>query len=401
MPAAVTLIRRALDLLAEDTPQRAEMLAALGSALLRAGRLEESSFALEEAIDTARETGDRRSELRAIVERQQVRSFIEPAGVVEEIGRLAAEVIPALEEIGDDFGLAKAWRLLSDAHVFACRWQARAEALERAIEHARRAPEARAEASTYVGLLADALHYGPTPAEEAIARLRGLHGGGRRRPGPPRRRQRIAWRPPGHARPVRRGESGVHRVGGAARAPRARHAPRRLLDVGRRDRAARRRRRGGRARAALRLRASSSEWAKAASRAVVSALPRRRAPRPGPRRGGRRVRATRPRRWPSRRTSPPRPSSARPARACCSATATSPRPSGSPARRSSWPSRPTSSRSRRTRHSGLAAVLAGSRPDARRPTALLAQAPALYERKGNLVAAGWLAGELARPGATA
>jgi class 3 adenylate cyclase/predicted ATPase len=169
MPAAVTLIGRALDLIAEDSPQRARMLAALGSALLRAGRLEESSMALDRAIETARDTGDRRSELRAVIERQQVRSFIEPAGVVEEIARVAAEVIPALEEIGDDFGLAKAWRLLSDADVFACRWQARAEALERAIEHARRAPEAMAEASTYVGLLAHALHYGPTPAEEAIA----------------------------------------------------------------------------------------------------------------------------------------------------------------------------------------------------------------------------------------
>jgi tetratricopeptide (TPR) repeat protein len=169
MPAAVTLIRRALDLLAEDSPQRAQMLAALGSALLRAGRLEESSLALDQAIEMAREAGDKRSELRALVERQQVRSFLEPAGVVQEIARVAAEVIPALEEIGDDFGLAKAWRLLSDADVFACRWQARAEALERAIEHARRAPEAKAEASVYIGLLADALHYGPTPAVEAIA----------------------------------------------------------------------------------------------------------------------------------------------------------------------------------------------------------------------------------------
>jgi class 3 adenylate cyclase/tetratricopeptide (TPR) repeat protein len=174
MPAAVTLITRALDLLADDSPQRSEMLAALGSALLRAGRLEESTIALEEAIAQARDTGDRRSELRAVVERQQLRSFTEPAGVVEEIARVAADVIPALEEIGDDFGLAKAWRLLSDAHVFACRWQGRAEALERAVEHARRAPEAKAEASTYVGLLAEALHFGPMPAEEAIARCEGF-----------------------------------------------------------------------------------------------------------------------------------------------------------------------------------------------------------------------------------
>jgi tetratricopeptide (TPR) repeat protein len=169
-PAAVTLLRRSLDLLPDDFPQRAKMLGALGSALMKTGSFEEASTALDEAIEIARDTGDRRSELRAIVERQQLRSFIEPLGVVEEISRVAMEVIPELEEIGDDFGLAKAWRLLSDAHVFGCRWQARAEALERAIAHARQTPEAKADLGYLVGLLAQALHYGPTPADEAIAR---------------------------------------------------------------------------------------------------------------------------------------------------------------------------------------------------------------------------------------
>ncbi len=131
---------------------------------------------LDAAIETARRTGDRRSELRATVERQQLRSLAETAGVVEEIPRVAAEVIPELEELGDDLGLAKAWRLLSDGHVFACRWEARAEALERALFHARRAPEAKPEASTVVGLLAQALHYGPTPAESAILRCEGFLG---------------------------------------------------------------------------------------------------------------------------------------------------------------------------------------------------------------------------------
>jgi class 3 adenylate cyclase/tetratricopeptide (TPR) repeat protein len=170
MPAAVTLFRRALGLLPEDLPQRARLLGALGSALIKTGDLEESSVVLDEAIETARVTGDRRSELRAVVERQQIRSFTEPAGVVAEIPRLTTNVIPALEEIGDEFGLAKAWRLVSDISVFACDWQGRAEALEQAIAHARRTTEAKPDLSIYVGLLADALHYGPTPAREALVR---------------------------------------------------------------------------------------------------------------------------------------------------------------------------------------------------------------------------------------
>jgi ATP/maltotriose-dependent transcriptional regulator MalT len=51
----------------------------------------------------------------------------------------------------------------------ACRWGARGEALERALDHARRAGETREE-STIVALLAQALYYGPTPVATAISR---------------------------------------------------------------------------------------------------------------------------------------------------------------------------------------------------------------------------------------
>ena len=48
----------------------------------------------------------------------------------DEDRRVAEAVIPELEQIDDDLGLAKAWWLLSEAHVIACRWGARADALE-------------------------------------------------------------------------------------------------------------------------------------------------------------------------------------------------------------------------------------------------------------------------------
>jgi ATP/maltotriose-dependent transcriptional regulator MalT len=82
---------------------------------------------------------------------------------------VADEVIPLLEELGDDLGLAKAWWLKSEVHVNACRWGERAKNLERALEHARKAGDS-SEQSTLATFLMQALYYGPTPVDEAIAR---------------------------------------------------------------------------------------------------------------------------------------------------------------------------------------------------------------------------------------
>jgi class 3 adenylate cyclase/tetratricopeptide (TPR) repeat protein len=171
-PAAINLLGRATALLPNGAPERPALLVLLGGALMKAGRFAEAEATLERACDTAREAGDRRSELRAIIERQQLRSFTDPAAITNEIERVTDEVIPELEELGDDLGLAKAWRLLSDVHVMASRFEARAEALERAITHARRVPEARSELDAYLGHLVQALHWGPTPATEGIERCR-------------------------------------------------------------------------------------------------------------------------------------------------------------------------------------------------------------------------------------
>jgi len=65
--------------------------------------------------------------------------------------------------------------LLSEAHVLACRWADRSAAVERALEHARRAGDRRQE-SALVAVLAQSLHYGPTPVEPAIVRCEELLG---------------------------------------------------------------------------------------------------------------------------------------------------------------------------------------------------------------------------------
>jgi tetratricopeptide (TPR) repeat protein len=55
-------------------------------------------------------------------------------------------------------------------HTIACQWGARAAALERALEHAGRADDGQLQA-TLIALLVQALVYGPTPVDDAIARL--------------------------------------------------------------------------------------------------------------------------------------------------------------------------------------------------------------------------------------
>jgi class 3 adenylate cyclase/tetratricopeptide (TPR) repeat protein len=168
VPAAVSLLGRAEALLGDAAG--GELLLELGNALAKTGEFAHA----EEAFARAAKSPDRRLQLRAEIEIQTLRSFAAPAGAAAEDARVAERAIPELEELGDDYGLAKAWRLLSEAHVIASRWQARADALERALTHARRVPEARRDASTIAMLLAQALHYGPTPAPTAIARCREL-----------------------------------------------------------------------------------------------------------------------------------------------------------------------------------------------------------------------------------
>jgi tetratricopeptide (TPR) repeat protein len=136
---------------------------------MRSGDFDQVEPVLDEAFDSAVSLGDRRLELRAAIEREFFRTFTDPEGSALEDSSVADRTIPLLEELGDDRGLARAWLLKSEPDVNACRWGARAEALERALEHARRAGNT-AEVAGMTFMHAQALYYGRTPVAEAIAR---------------------------------------------------------------------------------------------------------------------------------------------------------------------------------------------------------------------------------------
>jgi tetratricopeptide (TPR) repeat protein len=172
-PAAVNLLARATALLDEEHPARAEALPELGTALMRVGDFARADAVLTESLTRAAAVGDKRLELRTLIEREFFRTFTNPESSTEELIRVAEHAIPLLEELGDELGLAKAWWLRSEADVIAGRWGARAEALERALAHARLVRGSR-ESLNIVALLAQALEYGTTPVRDAIRRCSAL-----------------------------------------------------------------------------------------------------------------------------------------------------------------------------------------------------------------------------------
>jgi class 3 adenylate cyclase len=167
--AAANLISRAVSLLPGDHPLRGELLTELASALMMTGNFNRADDVLGEALSAALAADDARLEARALIEREFFKIFAGSQEASSTIPEVTARAIPVLEEAGDDLGLARAWRLRGEVEVLAGHWGARAEALERALEHARLAADGREEA-TLVGLLVMALYFGPTSVEEAISR---------------------------------------------------------------------------------------------------------------------------------------------------------------------------------------------------------------------------------------
>ena len=172
-PATISLLERAQRLLPADDRELPAVLTGLGAARLNGGDLPGAESALVEAVETASSLGLRAAELHARIELQFVRAFAESTPVEESV-ELATTAIAELEPLGDELALARAWWLRSSGDIAACRWRARGEAIERALDHARRALAGVEMVGTLAGLFAQALLYGPAPVDEAIARVEGL-----------------------------------------------------------------------------------------------------------------------------------------------------------------------------------------------------------------------------------
>jgi class 3 adenylate cyclase/tetratricopeptide (TPR) repeat protein len=171
MAAAANLLQRSVELLPEGSRERLELLPDLGEALMEIGEFAEAQRRLDAAVAGAAELGDQTLEADAILTRLRVAhvTLDDLDAWRAEVQRETDRLIPVLEADGDVAVLAKAWLMVAFVHGTVCRWQATADALERAIANARLANDPRKLArhsASYVMALCE----GPTPAPIAIER---------------------------------------------------------------------------------------------------------------------------------------------------------------------------------------------------------------------------------------
>ena len=174
MAAAASLLRRSADLLPERDERRLRLLPDLGEALTETGELAWAELFLTEAVQAAEETGDERlgaeAALALLLQRRHAERLDRWTSTLLEEAQRAIEIF---EPLGDHRALARAWRLIMNAHGVAFRFDEAAKAAARAGEYARLAGDTRQESRAASGYAMASL-LGPTPVGEAIARCEEL-----------------------------------------------------------------------------------------------------------------------------------------------------------------------------------------------------------------------------------
>ena len=163
MAAAVNLLERTVALSNEE---RLDPLIELAEALQGLGRLEEADAMMASASAAAERVGDRGAAASIALDRLDLRALVDPSFGVDEMLAGAEEALRIFEELGDELGLARAWRAVAEVHLTRCHWERSADALERALGYAEQAGGGAEVAACQV-MLASAVYYGPTPVVAA------------------------------------------------------------------------------------------------------------------------------------------------------------------------------------------------------------------------------------------
>jgi tetratricopeptide (TPR) repeat protein len=165
--AGTNLLSRAAALLPELDPERVELLPLLGGALTDAGRWPEANTVLEEGIVAARRLGDRRSEGLAVVKALWLRLHSGAFGSNVEALPDLERAMALFEDLGDDIGLAEGWILRGSIEFWVGDSERAIDAAGRALEHARRAGDARRELDA-LRLRSFWQLWGATPVRDAL-----------------------------------------------------------------------------------------------------------------------------------------------------------------------------------------------------------------------------------------
>ena len=164
--ASASLLRRGAALLPADDPARLRALPKLGWARMRDGAFDESRAVLEDAIEAARGR-DRGAEAYALLVLADLGSRVDPDLDVAASLDIAMQLVPELEELGDDDTLAVARRSIGMV-LFTSGRAAEGEAsLERAADSARDAGDGYGEREALTMRLRPVL-WGPRPAREGL-----------------------------------------------------------------------------------------------------------------------------------------------------------------------------------------------------------------------------------------
>jgi DNA-binding SARP family transcriptional activator/class 3 adenylate cyclase len=172
--AAENLLGRARALLPADHPARDGVTELLAQAYQVLGRHRRADGLLAEllaAVDPARDAARQRS-LRLERARIQLFSSVDPLPLPEIRGEAEAAA-RAFADAGEHAEAARAWFVAGYAHLRDGRATAMAEAMGRSLEHAQRSGRTREQLGAR-WLLVHALLLGPTPVPDCIARCREL-----------------------------------------------------------------------------------------------------------------------------------------------------------------------------------------------------------------------------------
>jgi class 3 adenylate cyclase/tetratricopeptide (TPR) repeat protein len=165
--AAITLLRRGVDLLAADDPRQAAALQVLGQALMRRGEYRDADDVLRAALSAAEAAGDRSTAIRAQLLLGDIASRTDPTATTERGLALALELATELEPTDDLATLAFAYEAIGMCRFVLGRAAEGEADLERSVALARGADDLVQERRTLSTLLRPKL-WGPAPAREVL-----------------------------------------------------------------------------------------------------------------------------------------------------------------------------------------------------------------------------------------
>jgi class 3 adenylate cyclase/tetratricopeptide (TPR) repeat protein len=164
--AVANLLGRASSLLDPSDPARIALLPQLAFALWEGGSADESKAVMSEALERAERLGD--PQVSAHVDLMRWFLQADREGAHEGARSVGEQAAALFERAGDQSGLARAWQLIGSVEWDQGQAGKQLLALERALEHAKRAGDAFETAEILLSVTA-ALVRGPTPVPLGIA----------------------------------------------------------------------------------------------------------------------------------------------------------------------------------------------------------------------------------------